>query len=65
MHTTIVLDDELLARAQALTGLKEQSALVHEALKALVARESGRKLALLGGREPKSTVQRRRRARPA
>lgn len=65
MHTTIVLDDELLARAQALTGLKEQSALVHEALKALVARESGRKLALLGASEPKSTIQRRRRAKPA
>lgn len=65
MHTTIVLDDELLARAQALTGLKEQSALVHEALNALVARESGRRLALLGGSEPKSTAQRRRRAKPA
>jgi Arc/MetJ family transcription regulator len=61
MRTTIALDDELVAKAQAFTGLKEKSSLVHEALKALIARESGLRLALLGGSEPKLTVAPRRR----
>lgn len=61
MRTTIALDDELVAKAQAFTGLKEKSSLVHEALKALVARESGRRLALLGGSEPKASAAPRRR----
>lgn len=52
MRTTVTLDDELLARAQAYTGLKEKSALVREALKALIERESARRLARLGGTEP-------------
>lgn len=52
MRTTIVLDDELLARAQELTGIDEKSALIREALKSLVAREAARRLALLGGSEP-------------
>lgn len=64
MRTTIALDDELVAKAQAFTGLKEKSSLVHEALKALIARESGRRLALLGGSEPKLVVAPRRRPKP-
>ncbi len=52
MRTTLALDDELVAKAQAFTGLKEKSTLVREALKALIERESGRRLALLGGTEP-------------
>ena len=52
MRTTIALDDELLAKAEAFTGLKEKSALVREALKALIERESAKRLALLGGSEP-------------
>jgi Arc/MetJ family transcription regulator len=52
MRTTLALDDDLLERAQALTGLKEKSGLVREALKALIERESARKLARLGGSEP-------------
>ncbi|MFM0045670.1 type II toxin-antitoxin system VapB family antitoxin [Paraburkholderia sediminicola] len=52
MRTTIVLDDELLAKAQAYTGLEEKSALVREALKALVQREAARRLANLGGSQP-------------
>lgn len=52
MRTTVVIDDELLARAQELTGIDEKSALIREALKALVAREAARRLALLGGTEP-------------
>ena len=52
MRTTIALDDTLLAKAQAFTGLTEKSALVREALKALIERESAHRLALLGGSEP-------------
>jgi Arc/MetJ family transcription regulator len=51
MRTTIALDDELLAKAESFTGLKEKSALVREALKALIEREGARRLALLGGSE--------------
>jgi Arc/MetJ family transcription regulator len=52
MRTTMALDDELLAEAQELTGLKEKSGLIREALKALIERESARRLARLGGTEP-------------
>ena len=52
MRTTIVLDDELLQKAQALTHVQEKSALVKEALKALIERESAKRLANLGGSEP-------------
>jgi len=62
MRTTITLDDELMADAQRLTGLTEKSAVIREALKALVARESGRRLALLGGSEPNAQYIRRRRS---
>jgi len=60
MRTTIALDDELVLKAQEFTGLKEKSSLVHEALRALIARESGRRLALLGGSEPELTAAPRR-----
>lgn len=53
MRTTIALDDDLLAQAEALTGLTEKAALVREALRALIQRESAKRLALLGGTEPK------------
>ena len=65
MRTTIALDDELLAKAQALTGFKEKSSLVHEALKALIERESARRLARLGGSEPAVKAPPRRRPAPA
>ena len=61
MRTTLALDDELLAKAQLLTGLKEKTALLREALRALIERESARRLARLGGSEPKlAPIQRRR-----
>ena len=63
MRTTLTLDDELLQEAQAYTGLREKSALVREALKALIERESARRLARLGGSEPVMMVPRRRRPR--
>jgi Arc/MetJ family transcription regulator len=62
VRTTIALDDELLAKAQAFTGLNEKSALVREALKALIERESARWLAKLGGSEPHLTPPPRRRS---
>jgi Arc/MetJ family transcription regulator len=52
MRTTVVLDDELLQEAQELTEIKEKSALLREALTALVQRESARRLALLAGSQP-------------
>jgi len=52
MRTALTLDDDLVAKAQALTGLKEKSSLIRAALMALVERESARRLARLGGREP-------------
>jgi Arc/MetJ family transcription regulator len=61
MRTTVTLDDDLLASAEAYTGIKERSALLREALKALVAREAARRLALLGGSDPHATVAPRRR----
>ena len=64
MRTTLSLDDELSAKAQAFTGLKEKSALVREALKALIERESARRLARLGGSEPDLRRPRRRRPKP-
>ena len=63
MRTTLALDDELLAKAQAFTGLREKSAVVREALKALIERESARRLARLGGSEPNLRPPRRRRTR--
>ena len=52
MRTTVVLDDDLLAEAQRLTGTTEKTALVRQALGALIERESARRLARLGGTEP-------------
>jgi len=63
MRTTIAIDDELFAKAQEYTGLQEKSALVREALKALVEREAGRRLARLGGTEPQLRPVPRRRSR--
>ena len=64
MRTTLALDDELMAKAQAFTGLREKSALIREALKALIERESARRLARLGGSESKLAPVRRRRTKP-
>jgi Arc/MetJ family transcription regulator len=65
MRTTLALDDELIAKAQALTGLKATSSLVKEALKALIERESARRLAKLGGSEGGLKAPPRRRPMPA
>jgi Arc/MetJ family transcription regulator len=63
MRTTLAIDDDLLAKAQEYTGLQEKSALVREALKALVQREAARRLARLGGTVPNAKAPPRRRAK--
>ena len=65
MRTTLVLDDDLLAEAQRLTGTSEKTALVRLALVALVERESARRLGRLGGTEPDLAATPRRRPAPA
>jgi Arc/MetJ family transcription regulator len=52
MRTTLTLDDDLLLKAQQVSGLTERGALMREALLALVQRESAKRLAALGGTEP-------------
>ncbi len=64
MRTTITMDDILVAKAQGLTGIGEKSALIREALKALIERETARRLARLGGSEPGLTDIPRRRTEP-
>ncbi len=52
MRATVALDDELIRTAQELTGVRERSALLREALKALIHLEASRRLAALGGTMP-------------
>jgi Arc/MetJ family transcription regulator len=52
MRTTLNLDDALIEEARRLTGMRERTALIHEGLRALIERESARRLARLGGSEP-------------
>ncbi len=64
MRTTLNIDDDLLLRAQQLTGIDEKTAIVRRALEALIARESARRLAKLGGSDPDlKDIPRRRTAR--
>ena len=61
MRTTVTLDETLLSRAQMLSGVQERSALLKEALSALIQRESARRLINTGGSEPQlETIVRRR-----
>jgi len=63
MRTTVNLDEGLVAEARRLTGMKERTALIHEGLKALIERASARRLARLGGSEPRlQPIPRRRSA---
>jgi Arc/MetJ family transcription regulator len=62
MRTTLNIEDELLAKAAELTGIKEKTSLVKLGLEALIARESSRRLAALAGTEKKlEAIPRRRR----
>ena len=61
MRTTVNLDDELLAKATKLAGPMDRTAMLSEGLKALIERESARRLARLGGTQPKLKATPRRR----
>jgi Arc/MetJ family transcription regulator len=63
MRTTINIDDDLLKRASELSGIDEKTSLVREGLKALIALESGKRLAELGGKERSIKPIPRRRAK--
>lgn len=62
MKTTLNIDDGLLDQARRVTGISEKTALVRSGLEALIARESARRLAALGGAEKRLHSIRRRRA---
>jgi len=62
MRATVSLDDSLLKTAQEYSGLTERAELLREALKALIARESGRRLLTLSGTAPQIEDVRRLRA---
>jgi hypothetical protein len=61
MRTTLIIDERLLERARELTGIGEKTALVRAGLEALIAREAGKRLAALGGTQPKIANTPRRR----
>ena len=61
MQITLNLDEELIADAARLSGIGEKTELIHEALRALLARESGRRLIALGGTMPDGWTPQRRR----
>ena len=61
VRTTVNIDDELLKKAQKMTGIKERAALLRAGLKALIEQASSKRLAALGGSEPQiRPVERRR-----
>jgi Arc/MetJ family transcription regulator len=61
MRATVALDDDLLKTAHEYTGLTERAELLREALKALIAREAGRRLLALAGSAPEMDKVRRTR----
>lgn len=65
MRTTLNIDDALLRKAAKLAGVEEKTALIHLGLEALIARESARRLAALGGTEKGLSPIRRRRSKKA
>jgi Arc/MetJ family transcription regulator len=63
MRTTLILDDNLVEQAREVTGIKEKTALVHAGLEALITREAAKRLAALGGTQPRlSSIPRRKSA---
>jgi Arc/MetJ family transcription regulator len=64
MRTTLNLDDDLIREARKYTGIEEKTALIHEALRHLIAIEAGKRLAALGGTAPDFQLPRRRRSEP-
>ena len=64
MRTTLNINDDLMAEAQEMTGIKERTAVIHEGLRALIERESARRLARLAGSEKALEDIPRRRPEP-
>lgn len=64
VRTTLNLDEKLLEEAKDYTGIEERTALIHEGLRALIAREASRRLAALGGTMPNLKPIPRRRSEP-
>lgn len=62
MRTTVTIDDDLLDRAAELTGVTERTALLREGLETLIRVESAKRLAALGGTDPKARAAPRRRS---
>ena len=62
VRTTLIIEEELVRRAAELTGIEEKTALVRAGLKALITRETGKRLAALGGSEPELRPVPRRRS---
>ncbi|HET7570614.1 MAG TPA: type II toxin-antitoxin system VapB family antitoxin [Gammaproteobacteria bacterium] len=62
MRTTVTIDKKLLDEAERLTGLTDRDALVNEGMRALIARESARRLARLGGSDSHARIAPRRRS---
>jgi Arc/MetJ family transcription regulator len=65
MRTTLNIQDDLMEKASRMTGIVEKTALVRQGLEALIARESARRLALLGGTEKNMEAPPRRRVEEA
>ena len=61
-RTTLNLDEQLLSQAREYTGIQEKTALIHEGLRSLIAREACKHLAALGGTMPNFRAGRRRRS---
>jgi Arc/MetJ family transcription regulator len=61
MRTTVNIDDRLLAEASKVTGEKERTRLLHDGLRALIARENARAIIALGGSDPEAWIPERRR----
>jgi Arc/MetJ family transcription regulator len=62
MRATINLDEQLIEQAKRVTGIQQRTALIHEGLRVLIARESARRLARLGGSDPRAKAPVRRRS---
>jgi Arc/MetJ family transcription regulator len=62
MRTTVTLDDRLLEEASEATGVKERTQLLHDGLRALIARENARAIIALGGSDTEAWIPERRRS---